>query len=102
MSEKGVEPDPEKIKAVVERPKPKDTVELRSFTGICSYNRLFITELSEVAAPLFDLTRKDGVFNWDTCSAVTGTEPKPKPRFLPENRNRNFSRFSTVFSVSAP
>ena len=30
-------------------------------------------------------------------SAVTGTEPKPKPRFLPENRNRNFSRFSTVF-----
>ena len=30
-----------------------------------------------------------------TCSAVTGTEPKP--RFLPENRNRNFAVFNGFF-----
>ena len=65
VSGDGIEPDPQKVKAVVDWPVPKNIAELRSFTGLCSYYRTFIKDLSVVAAPLFDLARKDVVFSWD-------------------------------------
>ena len=54
VSEKSMEPDPEKVKAVVEWPTPQDAAELRSFTGLCSYYCSFNKDQSIVTAPLFD------------------------------------------------
>src|SRR5208282_5307423 len=66
VSGDGIEPDPEKVNAVVEWPVPKNVAEVRSFTGLCSYYRGYIKDLSVIAAPLFDLTRNDSTFHWDT------------------------------------
>jgi len=65
VSSGGIEPDPEKVRAVVEWPVPKDVSECRSFVGLCSYYRSFIKDLSSIASPLFDLTKKDAPFSWD-------------------------------------
>ena len=68
VSQQGIEPQPEKVSAVVEWPVPTSAGDVRSFVGLCSYYRSFIKDLSIIAAPLFDLTRKGVTFKWDdTC-----------------------------------
>ena len=65
VSGDGIEADPEKIAAIVDWPVPKNVGEVRSFLGLCSYYRNFIKDLSVIAAPLFDLTKKFAAFKWD-------------------------------------
>ena len=68
VSEQGIEPQPEKVSAIVDWAMPKTVGDVCSFVGLCSYYRNFIKDLSVIAAPLFDLTRKDVRFKWDdTC-----------------------------------
>ena len=62
VSSQGIEPQPKKVAAVVDWPMPQNVAEIRSFLGLCSYYRSFIKDLSIVAAPLFDLTRKEATF----------------------------------------
>jgi hypothetical protein len=47
----------------VEWPTPKTLIELRRFLGICSYYRNFVKGVSQLCAPLTDLTKK-GAFKW--------------------------------------
>ncbi len=56
VSEKGVETDPEKIKALTTWPVPTDLKELRSFLGFAGYYRRFIQEYSHIVKPLNELT----------------------------------------------
>ncbi|KAI7944704.1 hypothetical protein MJO28_010399 [Puccinia striiformis f. sp. tritici] len=46
-------------------PTPTSVTELRGFMGIVTYVRIFIQNLSEIAAPLRRLTRKDVEWSWD-------------------------------------
>ena len=52
VTKEGVSPDPEKIKAVTEWPKPTTVTEVRSFLGFVSHYRRFIPNFSKVAKPL--------------------------------------------------
>ena len=65
MTEAGVEVQPEKFAAVQNWATPRNLTELRSFVGLCSYYRRFISEFANVAAPLHQLTRKNARFIWD-------------------------------------
>jgi hypothetical protein len=56
--------DPVKIKAITDWPTPKTVKQVQSFLGFCNFYRRFITKYSEIARPLFDLTKKDTPFNW--------------------------------------
>ena len=45
-------------------PTPRNLTELRSFVGLCSYYRRFISGFANLAAPLHALTRKNARFSW--------------------------------------
>ena len=64
MSEKGIEPDPEKIRAVVDWPTPRNLTEARGFVALASYYRHFIASFADIARPIHLLTRKNEQFVW--------------------------------------
>ena len=66
LTESGIEVQPEKIAAVQNWPTPRNLTELRSFVGLCSYYRRFISGFADIAAPLHALTRKNAHFSWGT------------------------------------
>ena len=48
---------PEKVKAILDWPRPLSTDDIRSFLGLASYYHKFIRGFSQIAKPLMDLTR---------------------------------------------
>ena len=51
-------PHPQKIAAVADWPPCENLRDLRAFLGLCGYYRKFVLGFSEVAAPLYALTKK--------------------------------------------
>ena len=64
VSADGIEPDPDKIQAIVDWPQPKNLTELRAFVGLANYYRRHIEGFSNIAKPLSDLTKKNRPFLW--------------------------------------
>jgi len=61
----GTKPDPGKIEVVLHFLQPKTITNVRSFLGLAGYYRNYVRGYSRLAAPLFELTRKDVNFVWD-------------------------------------
>lgn len=55
VSSEGVSPDPDKIKAVEEWPKPRNQKELRKFLGLTGYYRRFVPSYASISRPLHAL-----------------------------------------------
>ena len=64
LSEKGIAPDPDKVRAIKELRPPKSVREVRSVVGMTSYYRKFIDHFSEIIRPLTELTKKNVRFCW--------------------------------------
>lgn len=95
ISEKGIEPDPEKIAAIKGYPRPKDSQEAKRFVAFIGYYRRFINRFADLAAPLNQLSRKGVEFKWtETCqksfetlkSALLRPPILQFPNFEPENQ----------------
>jgi hypothetical protein len=65
VSNEGAKPDPGKIDVVVHFPKPKTVTNIRSFLGLTGYYRNYVRGYSRLAAPLFELTKRDVAFVWN-------------------------------------
>ena len=65
FSDKGVHVSPDKVKAIVEWPRPQSPYDVRSFLGLASYYRKFIRGFSQIARPLTDLTKGTGKWRWE-------------------------------------
>jgi hypothetical protein len=66
VSDEGTKPDPGKVDAVVHFPVPKTVTNIRSFLGLIGYYQNYVRGYSRLAAPLFELTKKDVAFVWNS------------------------------------
>ncbi|PKI68455.1 hypothetical protein CRG98_011144 [Punica granatum] len=65
VSERAIEVDPDKIKAIRELPPPSSVREIRGFLGRLNYIARFIANLMDKCQPLFRLLRKNAAIEWD-------------------------------------
>ena len=59
VSQKEIEVDPDKVKAIREMPPPKNEKEVRGFLGRPQYISRFIAKLTTICEPIFKLLRKN-------------------------------------------
>lgn len=64
FSSDGLHADPSKIKAITEMPVPANATALMRFLGMVNYMGKFIPNLSDISAPLRQLTHKDTKWCW--------------------------------------
>lgn len=62
LSEKGIGPTEERVRAVTEAREPENDTEVRSFLGLVGYSSRFIPQFATLSEPLRRLTRKDTPF----------------------------------------
>ena len=60
----GIRTSPEKVRAILDWPRPQLVHDVRSFLGLASYYRKFIKGFSQLAKPMTDLTRDKVVWSW--------------------------------------
>ena len=65
VSQKGIEMDPDKARAIREMPSSKTEKEVRSFLGSLQYVSRFISRLTTVCEPIFKLLRKQQPMVWN-------------------------------------
>ena len=58
LSDNGIGPTEDKVKAIVDAREPQSASEVRSFLGLANYNARFIPDFATVAEPLRRLTKK--------------------------------------------
>ncbi len=56
--------DVKKIRAIAKLPQPNSPKAVRQFLGKCSYYNEFIENFAIIAAPLFELTKKNIQYFW--------------------------------------
>ena len=90
VSEKGIEPDSEKVEKVIQWPKPTTKEEVRQFLGFVGYYRKFVKDFAKIARPLTDLlpstvrrknrkkpqTETENPFSWGDSQDKAFTELK--------------------------
>ena len=89
--------DPEKVKAILDWPSPRNVFEVRSFHGLASFYRNFIRNFSGICAPILDIVKKEKQpFKW-TVAAEKGF--KLLKEKITEKPILALPYFSKLFSV---
>ena len=68
VNQRGIEIDPDKIKAIQEMPAPRTVKEVRGFLGRLNYIARFISQMTLTCEPMFKVLRKNNPEVWnDDC-----------------------------------
>ena len=71
ISGEGICVDPEKVKAIMEWPMPKNAHEVRSLMGLAGYYQRFVEGFSKIAKPITTLQRKGVRYDWtEECDSA--------------------------------
>lgn len=93
FSAKGMMPDDRKVSVVRDWPISKDAGEVHQFLGLASYYRHNVLNITDIAAPLHNMTQRDTMFKWspecDTAfnmlkEKLTETPILAYPKFGPD------------------
>lgn len=69
LTPEGLQPDPEKVKAIKEMPTPTDKQSIQRLLGVTNYLQTFAPRFSEITTPLGELTKNDNEFISDDHSS---------------------------------
>lgn len=64
LTPEGLAPDPEKVRAVQEMPRPLDAQGVQRLLGVVTYLAKFLPQLSTICEPLRRLTDREARFDW--------------------------------------
>lgn len=64
VTSEGLCPDPEKVRAIEEMPRPTDVAGVQRLGGFVNYLAKFLPKISEVMAPIRNLTKADVPWTW--------------------------------------
>ena len=64
LTSEGILPDPAKVEAITQMPRPRSKTEVRRLLGMINYLGKFLPQLSDVSEPLTNLTRAQNQFIW--------------------------------------
>ncbi|GAU40233.1 hypothetical protein TSUD_219430 [Trifolium subterraneum] len=64
VSQKGIEVDPDKVRAIREMPAPQTEKQVRGFLGRLNYISRFISHMTATCGPIFRLLRKNQGIDW--------------------------------------
>ena len=70
IDNKGVHPDPDKIKAIQQTPRPNNVGDIRRFLGMANQMTKFTPNLAEVTKPLRDLLSSKNQWVWDPPQSI--------------------------------
>ena len=74
ITQDGIEPSKDKVKALLDTPKPTSIKAVRSLLGFASYYRRYFPNFAMTCEPLINLTRKNVKFDWnDECDKAFET-----------------------------
>ena len=79
VSKNGVQISPKKVEAIVEMPQPKDQRDLQAFLGMVNHNGKFMSNLSDLYAPLNGLLQKTAKWRWSKECEEAVHKIKDKP-----------------------
>ena len=65
ISKKGIEIDPDKVRAIQDLPPPRSQKEVRSFMGRLNYIAWFISQMTVKCDLIFKMLRKHNSGEWD-------------------------------------
>jgi len=74
LTDNGVGPDPTKVAAITEMPKPTDKAGVQRFLGMCQYLSKFCHNLPETGLPLRAFTKEDSVFYGQTIMKMHSSQ----------------------------
>ena len=83
VSEEGMSPDPDKVKAIQDLPAPHNVPELHQVLGMINYLGRFLLKISRVVSPISELLKCNSAWNWshqqqeafDKVKAMVTTAP---------------------------
>lgn len=65
ITSEGIRPTNQGLEAIKRFPIPRNTRDVQSFLGMCSYFRKFVENFSVIAKPLYDIIKKDTNFQFE-------------------------------------
>ena len=64
VTKERIKVDSQKVKTIMEWPRPTNIIEIRCFLGLAGYYRRFIKDFSKIASPMTNLLKKANEFEW--------------------------------------
>jgi hypothetical protein len=88
----GVEVDQAKVEAIHSWPVPTTVTQVRSFLGLAGFYHHFVKDISTIAAPLHELTKKSAIFTWAAPHQSSFDKLKDKLTHAPLLQLPDFSK----------